>query len=183
MGTGGAPLTGAGGKATTKKAGPRPPSRHDPFKMPADQIPEPVPISAQLPPNQLYIDNRIKEISQPTPDQFIRDTPDPPMRMAGALWGNRVYGVLEINGQTLVVHPGDRGGPLGIYRVERVERDKILLSRPSRKGRRVVEALLAGNPGLAAQYPTGDANIPGGPMGYGGSPGGGSGGGPARSGG
>ena len=36
-------------------------------------------ISESLPAdNGLYIDNRIKEINTPTPDQFIRDTPDPP---------------------------------------------------------------------------------------------------------
>lgn len=162
---GGAPLTGAG-KTPTKKAGPRPPARRDPFKAPTDQIVEPPPISASLPAsNGLYIDSRIKEINTPSPEQFIRDTPDPPMRMAGALFGNRVYGVLEINGSTQVVNPGDR---VGIYRVERVERDKIVMSRPGRKGRRLVEAPLAGNPALANQYPTGDMGIPGGPTGYGG---------------
>jgi hypothetical protein len=165
---GGAPLTGAGGKQAVKKAGPRPPTRKDPFKTPTELIPEPTPIAASLPANNQYIDARIQEISTPTPDQFIRDTPDPPMRMAGALWGNRVYGVLEINGQTQVVNPGDK---VGIYRVERVERDRIVLSRPARHGRRTVEALLAGNPALAAQYPTGDNGIPGGPTGYGGPPG------------
>jgi hypothetical protein len=177
VGAGGAPLTGAGGKTPVKKAGPRPPSRRDPFKAPADQIVEPPPISASLPAsNDIYLDSRYKRISTPTPDQFVRDTPDPPMRMAGALFGNRVYGVLEINGSTQVVNPGDK---VGIYRVERVERDKIVLSRPGPKGRRTVDAPLARNPSLAGQYPTGDSGIPGGPMGYGGSgpgPGGSSGG-------
>jgi hypothetical protein len=182
--TSGAPVTGAGGKQTVKKAGPRPPARQDPFKRPAELTPEPTPIAEALPPNNMYVNNRIEEISKPTPDQFVRDIPDPPMRMAGALWGNRVYGVLEINGQTHVVNPGDT---IGIYRVERVERDRIVLSRPGRHGRRTVEALLAGNPALEAQYPTGDAGIPGGPTGYGGPagyapPGGGSSGGPAGSG-
>jgi hypothetical protein len=168
---GGAPLTGAG-RTPTKKAGPRPPARRDPFKAPTDQMVEPPPISASLPAsNGLYLDSRYKEIATPSAEQFIRDTPDPPMRMAGALFGNRVYGVLEINGQTQVVNPGDR---VGIYRVERVERDKIVMSRPGRKGRRTVEAPLAGNPALANQYPTGDSGIPGGPTGYGGpTPGGG----------
>lgn len=182
--TSGAPVTGAGAKQTVKKAGPRPPARKDPFKTPTELVPEPTPIAQALPPNDMYVNSRIEEISKPTPDQFIRDIPDPPMRMAGALWGNRVYGVLEINGQTQVVNPGDK---VGIYRVERVERDRIVLSRPGRHGRRTVEALLAGNPALEAQYPTGDAGIPGGPTGYGGPagyapPGGGSSGGPAGSG-
>jgi hypothetical protein len=88
--------------------------------------------------------------------------------MAGALFGNRVYGVLEINGQSQVVNPGDR---VGIYRVERVEREKIVLSRPGRQGRRRVEALLTGNPALAGQIPTGDPTLPGAPGAYGGPPG------------
>jgi hypothetical protein len=167
----GSPLAGAAGTASTaKKAGPRPPARKDPFKTPTELMPPPVPIAEQLPAvNNLYVDYRTKELQQPTLEQFVRDTPDPPMRMAGALWGNRVYGVLEINGQTQVVNPGDK---VGIYRVERVERDRIVMSRPGRRGRRRVEALLAGNPSLAGQYPTGDAGVPGGPGGYGGPPGG-----------
>src|SRR5437660_9263868 len=115
---------------------------------------------------------RLGETNRPTADQLVRDTPDPPMRMAGALFGNRVYGVLEINNTQQVVNPGDK---VGIYRVERVERDKIVMSRPGRKGRRTVEAALAGNPSLAGQYPTGDSGIPGGPTGYGGPPAGGGG--------
>ena len=180
--SGGPPLT-AGGKVVTKKAGPRPPARVDPFKAPVDQTVEPRPISEFLPANNnLYYDSRVREINTPTADQFVRDTPDPPMRMAGALFGNRVYGVLEINNTQQVVKPGDRIGT--IYRVERVERDKIVLSRPGRKGRRLVEAPLAGNPALANQFPTGDFGIPGGPSGYGGPPagGGGSSGGGSRGG-
>jgi hypothetical protein len=157
-----------------KKAGPRPPARHDPFKMPSDLVPEPPPIEASLPPSDDYVNNRMEEATRPTPDQYIREVPDPPMRMAGALWGNRVYGVLEINNDTQVVTPGDK---IGIYRVERVERDRIVLSRPSKRGRRTVDALLAGNPSLAGQFPTGDSGIPGGPTGYGGPPGAGSSGG------
>lgn len=159
-------LTGtAGTAATAKKAGPRPPARKDPFSAPADQRPEPVSVAAQLPAtNNLYVDYRQERITAPTVEQLVRDEPDPPMRMAGALFGNRVYGVLDINGQTQVVNPGDK---VGIYRVERVERDKIVLSRPGPQGRRRVEALLAGNPALAGQYPTGDPGVPGGPAGYG----------------
>lgn len=175
MATGGAPLAGAGAKTVAKKAGPRPPSRQDPFKMPTDLAAPPPPIDAMLPPSNDYVNNRAEAAARPTPDQYIREVPDPPMRMAGALWGNRVYGVLEINGQNpQVVNPGDK---IGIYRVERVERDRIVLSRPSKHGRRTVDALLAGNPSLAGQYPTGDSGIPGGPSGYGGPPGAGSSGG------
>jgi hypothetical protein len=171
--------TGGGTAVTTaaaplKKAGPKPPTRKDPFKSPDELVPPPVPISEALPATPpLYVEERVREISTPTADQFVRDTPDPPMRMAGALWGNRVYGVLEINGSTQVVNPGDK---VGIYRVERVERDRIVMSRPGRKGRRQVEAQLSGNPALANQYPAGDQGVPGGPGGYpgpGGPPGGG----------
>jgi len=169
MASGGAPLNGAGGQQPAKKAGPRPPARHDPFKTPAELIPEPTPIAESLPTSTDYLALREEEITKPNPEQLMREVPDPPMRMAGALWGNRVYGVLEINGKTELVHPGTE---VGIYRVERVDRDRIVLSRPSRHGRRTVDALLAGNPSLAAQYPTGDSGIPGGPTGYGGPAGG-----------
>jgi hypothetical protein len=166
-------LTGAAGTAApAKKAGPRPKSRKDPFQTPTDIRPDPVPIANALPPsNDLYVASRREQITAPTAEQLVRDVPDPPMRMAGALFGNRVYGVLDINGQTQVVNPGDK---VGIYRVERVERDKIVLSRPGRRGRRKVEALLAGNPALAGQIPTYDPGVPGGPAGYG-PPGGGGG--------
>jgi hypothetical protein len=172
MAAGGAPVTGAGGTATpAKKAGPRPPSRTDPFKTPADRMPEEVPLAMQLPAtNNLYIEERARQLVEPSTEQFVREVPDPPMRMAGALWGNRVYGVLEINGQSQVVNPGDR---VGIYRVERVERDRIVLSRPGRTGRRTVEAPLVGNPALQQQFPVPDPTAPGGAPGYpGGIPGG-----------
>jgi len=156
---------GAAKPAGTKKAGPHPKARKDPFKTPTDELPEPVPVAERLPPMDLYVTSRQEELQRPTPEQYVRDVPDPPMRMAGALWGNRIYGVLEINGQTQVVNPGDH---IGIYRVDRVERDRIILSRPSRKGRRQVEAQLTGNQALEQQYPTGDTGVPGGPPGYGG---------------
>lgn len=164
-------LTGtAGTAATAKKAGPRPQARQDPFQTPAELRPEPEAVATRLPAtNNLYVDYRTERIMAPTVEQLVRDVPDPPMRMAGALFGNRVYGVLEIAGQTQVVNPGDK---VGIYRVERVEREKIVLSRPGPTGRRRVEAQLAGNPALAGQYPTADPGVPGGPAGYG-PPGGG----------
>jgi hypothetical protein len=178
---GGAPVTGAGGtQPPPKKAGPRPPARRDPFKTPTALMPEEPPLAQVLPPtNNLYVEERRRQVLEPTAEQFARDVPDPPMRMAGALWGNRVYGVLEINGQSQVVNPGDK---VGIYRVERVERERIVLSRPSRTGRRTVEATLSGNPALQQQYPV-DSGVPGGPAGYGGPPGAGGppgGGGPGR---
>ena len=167
----GSPLAGAPGTATTaKKAGPRPPARKDPFKTPAKLMPAPVPIAERLPAvNNLYVDYRTKELQEPTPEQFVRDTPDPPMRMAGALWGQPC---LRSSGDQRPDAGGNPGDKVGIYRVERVERDRIVMSRPGRRGRRRVEALLAGNPSLAGQYPTGDAGVPGGPSGYGGPSGG-----------
>jgi hypothetical protein len=108
------------------------------------------------------------------------DLGDPPMRMAGIITGRRIFGILEVNGQSQLVRPGQT---IGQYRVERVEPEKIVLSRPTTGGkRRTVDVpLLAGNPAFQQQFPGGaPGGFPGDPglPGSGGFPGG-PGGGPA----
>ena len=96
------------------------------------------------------------------------------MRMAGVLWGPRVYGLLEVNGQVDSYTPGDTVAT--IYRVEQIERDKIVLSKRLSDGKRKrVEVPLAGSPAAQGQYDTtagGYPGAPGGPGGYPGAPGG-----------
>jgi hypothetical protein len=90
------------------------------------------------------------------------------MRMAGVIHGPRVFGILEVAGETRVVKPGETVGP---YRVEKVERQKIVLSRPIGGGkRRQIDVPLLDNPNAAQQF--GGAGAPGAPGPNSGGPGG-----------
>ena len=61
-------------------------------------------------------------------------------RMAGLVVGKNAYAILEVDGQTAVVKPGDILPDLS--RVERIERDRILL----RRGNRPIFVPLSANP-------------------------------------
>lgn len=52
--------------------------------------------------------------------------PQPMRRMAGLLLSGRVYAILESNGKTEVVQPGDRLND-GTATVDRIDRDKVIL--------------------------------------------------------
>lgn len=65
-------------------------------------------------------------------------------RVAGIVVGKNAYAILEVDGQTAVVKPGDVLPDF--TRVERIERDKVLL----RKGTRAITVPLASNPSLSA---------------------------------
>lgn len=81
---------------------------------------------------------------QPT-DPSLTEGPDTTSRrMAGLVVGKNAYAILEIDGQTAVVKPGDVLPDLS--RVERIERDRILL----RKGNRPIFVPLSANPAGAA---------------------------------
>jgi hypothetical protein len=169
-----------------RKAGPKPPHRGDPFRdllkdvdagnqelynrqtqepSMADQLAS---LGVQKP--QLYqttlAQKRLEDYGKDLLANRV-DMGDPPMRMAGVIHGPRVFGILEIAGETRVVRPGETVGP---YRVEQVERQRIVLSRPIGSGkRRQVDVPLLDNPNAAQQY-----GVPGGPGGAtsGGGPGG-----------
>jgi hypothetical protein len=177
--------TTAAPAATEKKAaGPKPPRSGDPFRStdPArDRVVEttyrssteelPV-LAATGPTPTLYEAYRWEKAAEGTiPGAPVPEAPDIPMRMAGVLWGPRVYGLLEVNGQVDSYTPGDTVA--NIYLVERIERDRIILSKRLSNGKRKkVEVPLAGSP-YASQYQGYDPNagVPGTPGGYG-APGG-----------
>jgi hypothetical protein len=177
----------------TKTAGPKPKHRGDPFRdtvkdvdagneyLFRQQTQEPsmsdqlTALGIQKP--QLYQTLHAEALQRAAIEEFIANgqlsVGDPPMRMAGVIHGPRVFGILEVAGETRVVRPGETVGP---YRVERVERQKIVLSRPIGKGkRRQVDVPLLDNPNAAQQY--GQPGMPGpnsggGPGGFpGGAPG------------
>jgi hypothetical protein len=97
------------------------------------------------------------------PNAMTQDTgPDTTQRrMAGLVVGKNTYAILEVEGQTAVVKPGDILPDLS--RVERIERDRILL----RKGNRAISVPLSANPNAVV----GGGGGPTGPGGgYGGYP-------------
>lgn len=195
MGYGGAPGgdpygTGGAGAAATptepKKAGPKPPRDSDPFvgqdaaaarvvESAASAVTEPLPLAmATGPTPPLYEAFRWEKATLETATGTAPESPDIPMRMAGVLWGPRVYGLLEVNGQVDSYTPGDTVAT--IYRVERIERDRIILSKRLLDGKRKqVEVPLAGSPYAQGQYDTtgGAGGYPGAPGGPGGGYGGG----------
>jgi hypothetical protein len=173
-----------------KSAGPKPPRSGDPFRStdPAQdrateaayqQATEPVPILAATGPTPgLYEAYRWEKAAEEGVQGTAPESPDPPMRMAGVLWGPRVYGLLEINGQVNSYTPGDT--VQSIYRVERIERDKMVLSKRLANGKRkMIDVPLAGSPYAEQSYGTtaptgsgypGEGGYPG-PGGAGGYPG------------
>jgi translation initiation factor IF-2 len=190
---GGDPYGGTGTQtaaATTeeKKAGPKPPRDGDPFgattpaaaravEAAATSSTEPLPLQlAAGPTPPLYEAFRWEKAAAETVTGTAPESPDIPMRMAGVLWGPRVYGLLEVNGQVDSYTPGDTVAT--IYRVERIERDRMILSKRLSDGKRKqVEVPLAGSPYAQGQYDTtgGAGGYPGGygaPGGYPGAPGG-----------
>jgi hypothetical protein len=178
---------GTGATATTtptekKKAGPKPPRDGDPFRSQdglEDRVNEGVfRTAAEEPPliaavgntPDLYVSRRWQEAAEAQVPGTAPESPDIPMRMAGVLWGPRVYGLLEVNGEVNSYTPGDTVA--SIYRVERIERDKMILSKRLNNGKRKrVEVPLSGNPYLQPQGgydPTGAGGY-GAPGGYPGS--------------
>src|SRR5262249_11761425 len=78
--------------------------------------------------------------------------PVPPMRVAGVHTGSIVAAILEVNGQTIpAVVPGSTfqvPGSGDQFRVDRIERDKVMISRevPGYTKRQVVQVGMEGGP-------------------------------------
>jgi hypothetical protein len=190
--------TGMPGTAAVAKAGkaepPMFPGRADPFK-PIVKPP------GTLSPQERYIAMATQELSQTQPLTIYNERPTAGLdtrtvgggtavtdatqtdtgpdttqrRMAGLVVGKNTYAILEVEGQTAVVKPGDILPDLS--RVERIERDRILL----RKGNRAITVPLSANPnaatggggaGGAGGYPGGAGGYRGGYRGPGSAPGG-----------
>jgi hypothetical protein len=168
-----------------KKAGPKPPRRGDPFRHLVEDVDEGFQHQFKQQTEEPAMSDQLAALGVQRPQlyqmmlaekQAVSDvegailgaTVDPPMRMAGIIHGPRVFGILDVAGQTQIVRPGQT---VGLYRVERVERERIVLSRPIGGGkRRQIDVPLQTNP--TAQQQVGGPGYPGDPN-SGGFPGGG----------
>jgi len=185
MPPGGAPISGASSMASAKGEKPLPPTlahRPDPFSPLIPKVkPDPAVLLAAaaereiaaIPPLTIY---------RPSPTTLTEeggttsvsgsvtaeDQPDTSQRrVAGIVAGRNVSAILEVDGQTAVVKPGDVLPDLS--RVERIERDRVLL----RKGNRAIFVPLSSSPngptgggpvaGGATPYPGGGRRYPGSP--------------------
>ncbi len=75
--------------------------------------------------------------SRPVDDSGMPERPQPPRRMAGLLLDGKVFAIIESNGKTDIVQPGDTlSDRLAI--VERIERDKVVLKTTGDKPRYLV---------------------------------------------
>lgn len=112
-----------------------------------------------------------KELNPPKPPEQVDTTEDagppvPPMRVTGIVLGSQVAAVLQIGSQYMQVTPGrmiPEGNP--VYRVERIETDRVVLTRRwqagERKGVQRIEVNLAGGAAPVAPVAPG-VGVPGG---------------------
>lgn len=104
--------------------------RDDPFLpvgyKPPTRVVRPVPPIYDLPIPDLP--KYHKTASGPTVEQIVQQ---PMRRMAGLLLSGRVYAILETNGTTEVVQPGDTLKDR-LATVDRIERDKVILKTVDR---------------------------------------------------
>lgn len=115
-------------------------SRNDPFLPFGWKPPKVVKEIIRIPMPERIFQARLSDVDK---KKFAEDNqpepPQPPRRMAGILFNERVYAILERNGQggpsTMVVKPGDITDD-GM-RVERIEPNRIVLVSTNGKHRRV----------------------------------------------
>lgn len=108
----------------------------------------------------------------------IPEPPQPIRRMAGVLLNNRVYAIIETNGLSEIVQPGDTLSDR-LAKVERIEPDKVILKTTAEKPRYLTVRMAASpkaatpsltspdvgpGPGPGPMYPYGRPPRPPGPM-------------------
>jgi len=81
-------------------------------------------------------------IGQNGKNKEIPELPQPPRRMAGILLNQRVYAIIETNGVSDVVQPGDMLKD-HLASVERIEPDKIILKTVDKKPRYITVKMAA----------------------------------------
>jgi hypothetical protein len=109
----------------------KPPKKHAVRKLPIVDFPFP----------RIPIPRNEDEIVQ------IQDVVQPVRRMAGLLLNNRVYAIIETNGVTEIVQPGDKlKDQLAV--VEKIEQDKVILKTTGKKPRYIV-VRMASSPKVA----------------------------------
>jgi hypothetical protein len=164
----GSPASGGSGKSEEKAQAPVLVSRSDPFAslIPPPKKPSPEELLAMqaqtelasLPPLTIYQPNptALQEGGTVTGPVLTQqeDVDNTQRRVAGIVMGKNTSAILEIDGGTVVVHPGDVLPDLS--RVERIERNRVVL----KKGPRSIFVPLESS----ANGPTG-GGVTGGPVG------------------
>ncbi len=90
----------------------------------------------------------------PPPPPPPADTPQPPRRMAGVLVGSKIYAIIETNGESEIVQPGDTlKDRLAV--VERIERDRVVLKTKDPRPKYIVVRMAA-----APNQPSGSPGSP-----------------------
>ena len=90
-----------------------------------------LPLGALFPPRE----RKIAAIAMPEP-------PQPPRRMAGLLLNGRIFAIIESNGKSEIVQPGDTlSDRLAV--VEKIERDRVILKTTSEHPRYIVVRMAA----------------------------------------
>lgn len=150
-------------------AGPMETWRKDPFLpigyKPPKKPKKVMPIIYDLPIPDLARYNRAAERVKET---TIPEPPQPSRRMAGLLLSDRVYAILETNGKTEIVQPGDTLGD-GLAKVDRIEPDQVILKtlnpgHPRAPSRPLVVKMTSASQ-VEKQARAGAAAVPGPPLG------------------
>lgn len=115
--------------------------REDPFrpigwKKPSQTV-RPIPPITDLPIPRLPRWQPEEEVKRPAPEP-----PQPTRRMSGLLLNGRVYAIIETNGRTEILQPGDRLRD-GLATVDTIERDKVILKTTSETPRYIVVRMAA----------------------------------------
>ena len=99
--------------------------RTDPF-LPAGYRPRTGPVSRPKPPIRDLPIASWYRWETPEKRAQIPDKPQPARRMAGIIVSDKIYAIIETNGVSEIVQPGDMlGDRLAV--VDRIERDKVVL--------------------------------------------------------
>lgn len=146
-------------------AGPTEAYRSDPFlpigykPPPKNDGPRPKPhiYDLPIPPPLFSYPSQGREI---TP---VYEAPQPARRMAGLMLNGKVYAIIETNGASEIVQPGQQLKD-GLATVEKIERDKIILKTTDDKPRYLTVTMAANRQSSA--YSGGDSggSMPSGPM-------------------
>jgi len=174
---GGAGGTG-GGEEIEKSDSPGVGARSNPFAENPElkQVVASVPVvSPDIAPAQdLYGEVRPPQLPKYEAGDDLEGPPIPPMRVSGIVEGRQIAALLQIGAAHIQVTPGmsvPNDNP--VYRVERIEKDRVFLSRRweygERRGVQRIEVPLQGDP--SAQQGFGGGGFPG--AGGAGAPGGG----------
>ena len=113
-----------------------------PFQQPGQKAPPPPPLYVPSP-GRLFPPKAERDIVQDLRKQAALMAPQPRRRMAGLLYNQRLYAILETEGESQVVKPGDLTAD-GKARVEIIEPTRIILKTTDAEYPQTIEVKMAG---------------------------------------